>query len=525
MKTTRTGMQLLTSHLAAFVVAIAFSPVILAGQEPGTDAPPAAGGQDPGADGSTQKPGDTAAPSTESPAPADPAADAPATEASSAPAGDFAPAAGDPAAPPAAPADEPLPTDYEGLLAKWEQIRASLVDLRTRFDAAGELLEKDSIRVEYTSLLTRAGNVIDRLRDVSLGGLTAENLDPAKLKTLLGIMLNDANEGADDRVLATAETLIAMGVAPEKFEQSAKVERLSIPARELFEEILIRQREFKADDLPRAKITTNRGVIEVEFYENEAPNTVANFITLAKAGFYNGLKFHRVLEGFMAQGGDPNGDGSGGPGYTIPCECLTQDARRHFTGVLSMAKTPDRDTGGSQFFITYSRSSSVRLLDGQHTVFGRLIAGQEVLDKLTRTHEATQFGEQPIEAAVADTITTIEIVRDRGHEYKVRKTGEAAEVPAETPEPPTAQPENPPVDAAGEGGGNEPALSPDPPMAEGETPPAAEGGGDAGATADGDGEATDPPAEKPAESPPAETPPASSGGSGEGGSDGGGGRE
>jgi cyclophilin family peptidyl-prolyl cis-trans isomerase len=504
MKTKRTGMQLLTSPLAAVVVAIAFSPVILSGQEPGTDAPPAAGGQAPAADAPTQEPGDTAAPTTDSPVPTDPAANPPASEASSAPAGDQAPAAGDPVAPPDVPADEPLPTDYEGLLAKWEQIRTSLVDLRTRFEAASELLEKDSIRVEYTSLLTRASNVIDRLRDVSLGGLTAENLDPAKLKTLLGIMLNDANEGADDRVLATAETLIALGVPADKFEQAARIERLSIPAREMFEEILIRQREFRADDLPRAKITTNRGVIEFELYENEAPNTVANFITLAKAGFYNGLKFHRVLEGFMAQGGDPNGDGTGGPGYTIPCECVTPEARRHFTGVLSMAKAPARDSGGSQFFITFSRNDSVRNLDGQHTVFGRVIAGQEVLDKLTRTHESTQFGEQPIEAAVADTIATIEIVRDRGHEYKVRKTGEAAEAPAETTEPPPAQPENPPADAVGEGGGNEPALSPDPPMTGDESQPAGEGSGDASGN-------------------PPETPPADAGG--DGGTEGGGGRE
>lgn len=501
MTQSRTGLQWLCHSLAAVAMAIVFVPQAVTAQEPGADSPPAASGADPGPETPTQDPASPPAPSTP-------------------PAGEQAPASADPAAPATAPADEPLPTDYDGLLKKWDEIRAGLIDLRTRFEAAGELLEKDTIRVEYTSLLTKAGNVIDRLRDASLAGLTAENLDPAKLKTLLGIMLNDANEGADDRVLATADTLIALGVPAEKFEQAAKVERLSIPAREIFEEIQIRQREFKADDLPRARITTNRGVIEVELYENEAPNTVANFITLAKAGFYNGIKFHRVLEGFMAQGGDPNGDGTGGPGYTIPCECVSPEARRHFTGVLSMAKTAARDSGGSQFFITFSRNDSVRNLDGQHTVFGRVIAGQEVLDKLMRTHESTQFGEQPIEAAVADTITTVEIVRDRGHEYKFRKTGEAAEAPAAAAEPPPAQPENPPAE-----GGDNGAPSLDPPMPEGESPPATEGGGDGPAAGSTDGSA-EPTADKPAETQPAETPPAGAGGDGgEESGNGGGGRE
>src|SRR3989304_3733740 len=99
----------------------------------------------------------------------------------------------------------------------------------------------------------------------------------------------------------------------------------------------IRETEASADDLPRVLIKTNKGDIEVELFENEAPNTVANFITLAEKGFYNGLSFHRVLPAFMAQGGDPKGDGTGGPGYTIPCECYQPNHRLHFRGSLSMA--------------------------------------------------------------------------------------------------------------------------------------------------------------------------------------------
>ena len=131
----------------------------------------------------------------------------------------------------------------------------------------------------------------------------------------------------------------------------------------------IREAEAKADDLPRVLLKTNKGDIVVELFENEAPNTVANFISLVKKGFYNGLTFHRVLHGFMAQGGDPTGDGTGGPGYSIACECYRPDYRHHFRGTLSMAHA-GRDTGGSQFFLTFVPTPH---LDGKHTAFGRVI--------------------------------------------------------------------------------------------------------------------------------------------------------
>jgi hypothetical protein len=105
------------------------------------------------------------------------------------------------------------------------------------------------------------------------------------------------------------------------------------------------------------------------------------------------------------------------------------------------------DTGGSQFFVTFSRNASVRRLDGKHTVFGRVISGFDVLDNLTRTAESTGFGEQKIEGAVPDVIESIEIVRDRGHEYTPRKVGDET---ASSPEPPAAQPEAKPAPATGE---------------------------------------------------------------------------
>ena len=140
----------------------------------------------------------------------------------------------------------------------------------------------------------------------------------------------------------------------------------------------LRKAEAIAGNNPRVLLKTNRGDIQLELFEDQAPNTVANFVALVDSGFYDGIAFHRVIPGFMAQGGDPNSkdsdprnDGSGGPGYTIKCECERPDTRMHFAGSLSMAHA-GKDTGGSQFFITHLPTDH---LNGRHTVFGRVIEG------------------------------------------------------------------------------------------------------------------------------------------------------
>jgi peptidyl-prolyl cis-trans isomerase B (cyclophilin B) len=126
-----------------------------------------------------------------------------------------------------------------------------------------------------------------------------------------------------------------------------------------------------------ATIDTDRGVIKIELFDKDAPGTVANFEKLAKKGFYDGLKFHRVIADFMIQGGCPKGTGTGGPGYTIKCE-TANNPRKHGKGVLSMAHA-GKDTGGSQFFITHRATPH---LDGVHTVFGQVLSGQEVVDAI-----------------------------------------------------------------------------------------------------------------------------------------------
>jgi peptidyl-prolyl cis-trans isomerase B (cyclophilin B) len=129
----------------------------------------------------------------------------------------------------------------------------------------------------------------------------------------------------------------------------------------------------------KGKINTDKGTMVVEFYEKDAPNTVDNFVKLAKDGFYKDLNFHRVIPNFVVQGGCPNGNGMGGPGYKIDCE-LDGENQHHDKGVLSMAHA-GRNTGGSQFFICHGRQNTQHL-DRNHTCFGKVIEGLDVIDKI-----------------------------------------------------------------------------------------------------------------------------------------------
>lgn len=128
-----------------------------------------------------------------------------------------------------------------------------------------------------------------------------------------------------------------------------------------------------------AEIHTNKGVMKVQFYDKDAPGTVKNFIDLSQKGYYDGLSFHRVIPNFMIQGGCPDGTGAGGPGYSIKCE-LEGENQYHDRGVLSMAHR-GRNTGGSQFFICHNRQNTQHL-DRQHTAFGKVVEGLDVIDQI-----------------------------------------------------------------------------------------------------------------------------------------------
>ncbi len=131
--------------------------------------------------------------------------------------------------------------------------------------------------------------------------------------------------------------------------------------------------------MKKAIVEMDKGNVVIELFEKDAPQTVANFEKLIKEGFYDGLKFHRVIKGFVAQGGCPNGTGTGGPGYTIPCE-TKGNPNKHERGSLSMAHRGP-NTGGSQFFIVYEPQPH---LDGVHTVFGKVIEGMEIVDQIAQ---------------------------------------------------------------------------------------------------------------------------------------------
>ena len=127
----------------------------------------------------------------------------------------------------------------------------------------------------------------------------------------------------------------------------------------------------------------NGGEIRMEFYPQDAPKTVENFVGLAQKGFYDGLTFHRVVPGFVVQGGDPKGNGTGGPGYTVKAEFNTQ---KHVRGTLAMARSQHPDSAGCQFYICYGAQPH---LDGQYTVFGRVVAGMEHVDRITQGDRMT----------------------------------------------------------------------------------------------------------------------------------------
>jgi peptidyl-prolyl cis-trans isomerase B (cyclophilin B) len=163
---------------------------------------------------------------------------------------------------------------------------------------------------------------------------------------------------------------------------------------------------------PIVTININNKVIKAELYPEIAPNTVNNFISLVKRGYYDGICFHRVIEGFMIQGGCPKGDGTGGPGYTIKGEFTKNGFKndlKHSRGVLSMARTMMPNSAGSQFFIMHEDSPH---LDGQYASFGKVIEGLDVVDEIATTK--TDWSDRPYE----DQIMTKVTVETFGVEYQ-----------------------------------------------------------------------------------------------------------
>ena len=148
---------------------------------------------------------------------------------------------------------------------------------------------------------------------------------------------------------------------------------------------------------PKAAFSTNQGDFTVELFEDLAPETAGNFIKLSNDGYYNGIIFHRIIEGFMIQGGDPTGTGRGGPGYTIQDE-FHPELRHDGEGVLSMANAGP-NTGGSQFFITLAPTA---WLDGKHAVFGKVVEGMDVIRKIGSVQ--TGAGDRPVDEVRMESV-------------------------------------------------------------------------------------------------------------------------
>lgn len=319
----------------------------------------------------------------------------------------------------------------DSLLGQWRDLESELIRLEKAFNESTDSAQQDDLRGQYTSLVGEANELVARIKTEAIAAFKSDPSDQQTARLLVGILKNDAEFDRIDDAIKLGDDLIAGGVDGSLFETAAQSDQISITTREVLEELFIRSNQHKLDTLPQVKIETSKGDIVVELFEDEAPNTVANFISLVEDNFYDGLKFHRVIEGFVAQGGDPQGDGSGGPGYSIACECNNVEARRHYIGSLSMAHA-GKDTGGSQFFLCLTQTPSLNEL---HTVFGRVISGMDVLDRLSRNYTPTG----PIPNAETDVIRKMEVLRKRDHEYKPVKIGD--EIPEEKVDPPPAQPE------------------------------------------------------------------------------------
>ncbi len=329
-----------------------------------------------------------------------------------------------------APADSSNVEDFDTLFGELKQLIVQLNDIRTKYATAGE---KDQPELEkaYQQLIERGQTLFPKLgaaaeksfnANPDLNGDAGKHLletaeraiaegDPKEASRLVSVMLAKVPDNA--HLLGLSGTLAFNAgdnkTAGEHLDKAAKAGKLPQGADKVLEEIKIREAEAKADDLPRIKLETSQGDMVIELFENEAPNAVANFVSLVEKKFYDGLVFHRVIEGFMAQGGDPTGTGSGGPGYAIPCECDPKkfpNHRKHFRGTLSMAHAGE-DTGGSQFFLCFGPTEH---LNGKHTAFGRVIEGMDVLDKIKRI--------EPGRPGTPDKIVKATVVRKRDHEYK-----------------------------------------------------------------------------------------------------------
>ncbi len=266
-----------------------------------------------------------------------------------------------------------------------------------------ELLERNSLDSRFEGMLEVGLSLQSK-------GISSEKITEAiALSAISENKFDVAKPWIEQHYKETAKPRQVLGVLYDQLEKLSQ---------DWTAELRLREEDAKGEPLPQVSILTTKGEVIVELFENQAPETVANFISLIEEGFFDGLMFHRVLEHFMAQTGCPYGDGTGGPGYSIYGEEKKPNARKYFRGTLGMAlSNGDANSGGSQFFICYIPTYN---LNGKHTAFGRVVKGIDVIGNLTKVNpdEKKKEGEAPV---VIDEIIEAKVVRKRNHEYKPNK--------------------------------------------------------------------------------------------------------
>jgi len=383
----------------------------------------------------------------------------------------FAQDAATPAAAPKAPA-KAAPTgdvlkQWADLLARRAQVEKTALKLQSDFEAAAKAKDQKAqqeIAAAFEKLmLDFRGTVQPRMAELAQPVLEK---DPLNLEAAEMVAGKAYYENQYEKVISIADKVLESGknsaallnvsgishfaihdfkVAHEILTKAQKSDTELFPqlganfleASADYQALWATEQKLRAADaaknknpetaLPQVLFKTNKGDIYIDLFEDEAPNTVANFISLVEKKKYDKTKFHRVIPNFMCQGGDPNSldadpsnDGTGGPGYHIPCECYQKNARMHFRGTLSMAHA-GKDTGGSQFFITHLPTAHLNPNPAEqrgHTVFGRVIKGLDVAAAIRPN----------------DQILSASVLRKRNHPYVPKMAARGVELKAEKAE-------------------------------------------------------------------------------------------
>lgn len=342
-------------------------------------------------------------------------------------------------------------------IAEWRQILKDAQETSIRYFAS-DREESVALKEKYSDLINQGNQKVEILVPLAMASLSeSKNPDATLIEFITRIQNKYFSEGAYDKSYALGERLLAIdndnrvaklingriSVLTNRFEAANQFLKEHAELTEVFStteqnlyvdlpeltkkherELVIREAE-KGHDLPQVELRTTKGTIVLELFENQAPDTVGNFISLIESGFYAETCFHRVIQQFMAQGGGFTVTNKGKkiakhPGYFIYDEFHPTENREHFRGVISMANTGELNTGNSQFFITTVPTPH---LDGKHTVFGRVISGMDVVDALNVNYKSETDEDPAVEipGTIQDKILSTRVIRKRDHEYKPNK--------------------------------------------------------------------------------------------------------